>query len=190
MLFLCCFCLFDTLCGYCSWRIHSNSLPLDCFVCTTDLLRIHSATHCLLPGHFSHPYCDKLLTPSSESVFGLHAIGFLPAAIICIVCFFLSLFFFFFFFFSLVFLVSFFVFLLFPSCYLIFHFIHLFPYTFSFMFLLLIRLYHFSLIYPFLLWSRPWVVDVNDFLAFGLRRMSFGMMILLSGPRNKRYLYI
>ena len=46
---------------------------------------------------------------------------------------------------------------------------------------------HFSLIYPFILWFRHWIVDVNDFLAFELRMMSFDMRILLSGPRNKRY---
>jgi hypothetical protein len=61
---------------------------------------------------------------------------------------------------------------------------------FSFMFLLVIRLYPLSLVYSVLLWSRPWVVDVNDFLVFGLRMMSFGMRILLSRPRNKCYLCI
>jgi hypothetical protein len=33
-------------------------------------------------------------------------------------------------------------------------------------------------------------VDVNDFLAFELKKMSFGIRILLSGPKNKRYLCI
>jgi hypothetical protein len=33
-------------------------------------------------------------------------------------------------------------------------------------------------------------VDVNDSLAFGLKRISFGMRILLSRPKNKRYLCI
>jgi hypothetical protein len=132
-------------------------------------------------GSFLASSCDELLTPPSMSVFGMHAIGFLLATIIHIVCFFN--------FFSCI--VSFLlVFLFFPSCCLIFHFIPLFPYTFSFMFLLLIRLYSFSLICPFLLWSSPWVVDVNDFLAFELRMMSFDRRILLSGPRNKHYLCI
>ena len=82
------------------------------------------------------------------------------------------------------------VFLFFPCYCLIFCFIRLFSCTFLFMFLLVIRLYHFYLICPFLFWSRPWVVDVNNFLAFRLRKMSFGMRILLSGPRNKHYLCI
>ena len=87
-------------------------------------------------------------------------------------------------------LVSFLVFLLFPCCCLIFQFIPLFPCMFSFLFLLVIRFYSFSLIYLFLLWSKPWVVDVNNFLAFKLRMISFSMSILLSGPRNKRYVCI
>jgi hypothetical protein len=99
-------------------------------------------------------------------------------------------FFFFFFFFSFFFpLYCWFTFLYFCFFLIVafFFFFPLFPYTFSFMFLLVIRLY---LICPILLWSRPWVVDVNNFLAFELKRISFGIRILLLGPRNKRYLCI
>ena len=185
VLFFCYFYLFDTLCVCCSWGIHSNSPPPNCFVCAVNLLHIRSTAHHLLSGLFLHPHRDELLTPPSASVFSLHAIGFLPAVIIRIMCFFLLLFIFF-----PVLLVSFLVFMFFPCCCLIFYFIPLFFYTFSFMFMLLIRLYPFSLICPFLLWSKPWVVDVNDILAFELMMMKFGMMILLSRPKNKRYICI
>jgi hypothetical protein len=35
-----------------------------------------------------------------------------------------------------------------------------------------------------------WVVDVNNFLAFGLRKMSFDIRFFASGLRNISYLYI
>jgi hypothetical protein len=147
VLFFCCFYLFGTLCGCCSWGIHSNSSHLDCFVCAADFLRVHSVAHRQLSGLFLCPYHDELPTPPSALVSSLHAIGSLPAAVIRVVCVCVCVCFFFFFFF--------------------------FSRTFSFLFLLVIRLYPLSLIYPVLLWSRPWVVDVNDFLTFGLRMMSF-----------------
>jgi hypothetical protein len=87
VLFFCCFYLFGTLCGCCSWRIHSNSPPPNCFVCSADLLCVRSTAHCSLPGLFSRPHHDELLMPPSASVSGLHMIGFLPAAVIHIVFF-------------------------------------------------------------------------------------------------------
>jgi hypothetical protein len=177
LLFFYYFCLFGTLCGCCSWGMHSNSPPPDCFVCAVDLLCVHFATHRLLPGLFSHPHRDELPTLPSVLVSSLHVIGSLPVAVIHIVIFF-----------PLVLLVYFLVFMFFPCFF--FFFAPLFPFTFSFLFLLVIMLYPFSLIYPVLHWSKPYVVDVNDFLAFGLRMMSFGMRILLSGPMNERYLCV
>jgi hypothetical protein len=124
VLFFCCFYLFGTLCGCCSWGIHSNSPPPDCFVCAADLLRVHSAAHCLLLGLFSCPHHDELPTPPSALVSSLHAIGSLPAAVICIVCFF--------FFFFPVLLVYFLVFLFFPCCCFFFFF---FPFISMYVFI-------------------------------------------------------
>jgi uncharacterized membrane protein len=86
VLFFCCFCLFATLCGCCSWRIHSNSPILDCFMCPANLLRIRFAAHHLLLDLFSCPYRNKLPTPPFASIFRLNTIGSLSAAVICIVC--------------------------------------------------------------------------------------------------------
>ena len=162
-------------CECCSWVIHSNSSPPNCFVCAANRLHVRSAAHRLLSGLFSRPHRDELPTPPSTSVSGLHTISSLLTAVIRIV---------FFFFFSLC---CWFPFLYF-CCYLFFF--PLFSCTFSFLFLVVIRLYHHSLICPVLLWSIPWVVDVNNFLAFGLKMMSFSIRILLSRMRNKRYLCI
>ena len=179
--FFCYFYLFGTLCGSCSWGIHSNSPPsrlfcVRCWSLPRPLCRPLSAAKFFLvspPWWASNAtFCVGFWTAHDRLPSGCrypHSVFFL-FLFSCIVGFLSCIF-------------------VFPCCCLIFRFIPLFPCTFSFLFLLIVRLYPFSLIYPFLLWFRPWVVDVNDFLDFGLRGMSFGVRILLSGPRNKRYLH-